>query len=166
MRLSTRTSAYHPGQKLRVLTPAVRARILSTKQRKPRNESTHRSCRKPASGPEHTSFFAPEFLAHCRAERFARPIHGVANLRRRSAGGVTRGHDYRLAFLGVHETRCLQQPRLITWRNGEEPMFIGMDQLPGLNASPKNLDLSAPADRTRVCAARAQTPRQRLESGL
>src|SRR4029077_16190049 len=115
---------------------------------------------------EHTSFFASESLARCRAERFARPIHGVTNFRRRSACGVTRGHDYRLAFVGVHESRCLQEPRFIAGRNGEEPMFIGMDQLPGHNAPPKNLDLSAPANRTRVGAASAQTPRQRLESGL
>ena len=91
---------------------------------------------------EHTSFLASKFLAYCRAERFARPIHGVANLRRRSACGVTRGHDYRLAFLGVHETRCFQQPWLIAGRNGEEPVFIGMDQLPGHNAPSKNLYLS------------------------
>jgi hypothetical protein len=55
---------------------------------------------------EHASFLAPEFLAYSRAERCARPIHGVANLRRRSTCGVSRGHDNRLAFLGVHETRC------------------------------------------------------------
>src|ERR1017187_8059763 len=92
-------------------------------------------------------FLASEFLAHCCAEHFARAIHGVANLRRRSAYGVTRGHDYRLAFLGVHETRCFQQTLLIAGRNGEEPVFIGMDQLPGHDAPPKNFDLSAPADR-------------------
>jgi hypothetical protein len=94
-----------------------------------------------------SSFLALEFLAHSRAERFARPIHGVANLRRRSACGVTRRHYYRLAFLSVHETRCFQQPRFIAGRNGKETVFIGMDQLPGHNAPPKNLDLSAPADR-------------------
>src|ERR1700676_4422201 len=97
---------------------------------------------------EHTSFLASEFLAHGRAERFARPIHSVANLGRRSACGVTRGHDYRLAFLGVHETGCFQPPGLLPRRNGEESVFIGMDQLPGHNATPKNLDVSAPADRT------------------
>jgi hypothetical protein len=44
-------------------------------------------------------------------------------------------------------------------------VLIGMDQLPGHNAPPKNLDIPAPADRT-VGAAGAQTPRQHLESGL
>jgi hypothetical protein len=46
-------------------------------------------------------FLAPEFLSHCRAESFARPIHGVANLRRRS------------------DLRCHARPRLpsgIPWR--------------------------------------------------
>ena len=68
-----------------------------------------------------TSFLAPKFFAHCCAEHFARPIHGVANLPRRSAYGVTRGHDYRLAFLCVYETCCFQQSLLIAGRNGDVP---------------------------------------------
>src|SRR6202163_4925182 len=40
---------YHPGQKPSVLTPALRARILSATRRKPSNGSTHWSCRKLAS---------------------------------------------------------------------------------------------------------------------
>src|ERR1700694_4289721 len=40
---------YHPGQKASVLTPALRARILSTTRRKPSDGSTHWSCRKLAS---------------------------------------------------------------------------------------------------------------------
>src|ERR1019366_7744851 len=39
---------YHPGQKPRVLTPALRARILSATRRKPSDGSTHWSCRKLA----------------------------------------------------------------------------------------------------------------------
>src|SRR5258705_12537079 len=40
---------YHPGQKASVLTPALRARILSATRRKPSDGSTHWSCRKLAS---------------------------------------------------------------------------------------------------------------------
>src|ERR1700686_1981443 len=40
---------YHPGQKPSVLTPALRARILSATRRKPGDGSTHWSCRKLAS---------------------------------------------------------------------------------------------------------------------
>src|SRR6202049_3572781 len=40
---------YHPGQKPSVLTPALRARILSITPRKPSDGSTHWSCRKLAS---------------------------------------------------------------------------------------------------------------------
>ena len=40
---------YHPGQKPSVLTPAVRARILSATRKKPSDGSTHWSCRKLAS---------------------------------------------------------------------------------------------------------------------
>src|ERR1700683_907972 len=40
---------YHPGQKAHVLTPALRARILSATRRKPGDGSTHWSCRKLAS---------------------------------------------------------------------------------------------------------------------
>jgi transposase len=40
---------YHPGQKPSVLTPALRARILSATRRKPNDGSTHWSCRKLAS---------------------------------------------------------------------------------------------------------------------
>src|ERR1700675_385959 len=40
---------YHPGQKPRVLTPALRARILSATRRKPGDGSTHWSCRKLAA---------------------------------------------------------------------------------------------------------------------
>src|ERR1039457_693890 len=40
---------YHPGQKPRVLTPALRARILSATRRKPGDGSTHWSCRKLAT---------------------------------------------------------------------------------------------------------------------
>src|SRR6202166_2933603 len=40
---------YHPGQKPSVLTPALRARILSATRRKPHDGSTHWSCRKLAS---------------------------------------------------------------------------------------------------------------------
>ena len=40
---------YHPGQKPRVLTPALRARILSATRRKPSDGSTHWSCRKLAT---------------------------------------------------------------------------------------------------------------------
>ena len=40
---------YHPGQKPSVLTPALRARVLSATRRKPHDGSTHWSCRKLAS---------------------------------------------------------------------------------------------------------------------
>lgn len=40
----------------------------------------NRSARVNSDLSKHTLFLSPEFLAHCRAERFARPIHGVANL--------------------------------------------------------------------------------------
>src|ERR1700691_5812828 len=40
---------YHPGQKAHVLTPALRARILSATRRKPGDGFTHWSCRKLAS---------------------------------------------------------------------------------------------------------------------
>src|SRR6204780_4028465 len=40
---------YHPGQKPSVLTPALRARILSATRRKPSDGSTHWSCRKLAT---------------------------------------------------------------------------------------------------------------------
>src|SRR5277367_2579401 len=40
---------YHPGQKPSVLTPAVRARILSATRKKPSDGSTHWSCRKLAT---------------------------------------------------------------------------------------------------------------------
>src|SRR5215469_1546353 len=37
---------YHPGMKATVLTPALRARILSASRKKPNDGSTHWSCRK------------------------------------------------------------------------------------------------------------------------
>jgi transposase len=40
---------YHPGQPASVLTPALRARILSATRKKPSDGSTHWSCRKLAS---------------------------------------------------------------------------------------------------------------------
>ncbi len=40
---------YHPGQPATVLTPALRARILSATRKKPRDGSTHWSCRKLAA---------------------------------------------------------------------------------------------------------------------
>ena len=40
---------YHPGQTASVLTPALRARILSTTRKKPSDGSTHWSCRKLAA---------------------------------------------------------------------------------------------------------------------
>ena len=40
---------YHPGQKATVLTPALRARILSATRKKPGDGSTHWSCRKLAT---------------------------------------------------------------------------------------------------------------------
>jgi transposase len=40
---------YHPGQKSRVLTPALRALILPATRRKPSDGSTHWSCRKLAT---------------------------------------------------------------------------------------------------------------------
>src|ERR1700752_3517672 len=40
---------YHPGQKATVLTPGLRARILSATRKKPSDGSTHWSCRKLAS---------------------------------------------------------------------------------------------------------------------
>jgi transposase len=45
----TGLDTYHPGQKAGVLTPAVRARILSATRRKPSDGSTPWSCRKLAS---------------------------------------------------------------------------------------------------------------------
>jgi hypothetical protein len=39
---------YHPGQKATLLTPALRARILSAARRKPSDGSTYCSCRKLA----------------------------------------------------------------------------------------------------------------------
>src|SRR5215468_12014150 len=40
---------YHPGQKATVVTPALRARILSSTRKKPGDGSTHWSCRKLAA---------------------------------------------------------------------------------------------------------------------
>lgn len=40
---------YHPGQKASVLTPTLRARILSATRKKPADGSTHWSCRKLAA---------------------------------------------------------------------------------------------------------------------
>jgi transposase len=40
---------YHPGQRAMVLTPALRARILSATRKKPGDGSTHWSCRKLAT---------------------------------------------------------------------------------------------------------------------
>jgi transposase len=40
---------YHPGQTAPVLTPALRARILSATRKRPKDGSTHWSCRKLAS---------------------------------------------------------------------------------------------------------------------
>src|SRR5882762_6992205 len=40
---------YHPGQTVSVLTPAVRARILSATRKKPSDGSAHWSCRKLAA---------------------------------------------------------------------------------------------------------------------
>jgi len=40
---------YHPGQKATMLTPALRARILSATRKKPSDGSTHWSCRKLAA---------------------------------------------------------------------------------------------------------------------
>src|SRR6201984_928874 len=40
---------YHPGQKATVLTPGLRARILSATRKKPSDGSTHWSCRKLAT---------------------------------------------------------------------------------------------------------------------
>src|SRR3979490_506217 len=40
---------YHPGQPPSVLTPALRARILSATRKKPGDGSTHWSCRKLAA---------------------------------------------------------------------------------------------------------------------
>ena len=40
---------YHPGQKAAVLTPTLRARILSVTRKKPSDGSTHWSCRKLAA---------------------------------------------------------------------------------------------------------------------
>src|SRR5215472_6324000 len=40
---------YHPGQKATVLTPVLRARILSATRKKPSDGSTHWSCRKLAA---------------------------------------------------------------------------------------------------------------------
>jgi transposase len=40
---------YHPGEKAKVLTPALRARILSATRKKPNDGSTHWSCRKLAT---------------------------------------------------------------------------------------------------------------------
>src|ERR1700681_4098036 len=40
---------YHPGQKATVLTPVLRARILSATRKKPSDGSTHWSCRKLAT---------------------------------------------------------------------------------------------------------------------
>src|SRR5215469_1680260 len=40
---------YHPGQKATVLTPALRARILSPTRKKPSDGSPHWSCRKLAA---------------------------------------------------------------------------------------------------------------------
>ena len=40
---------FHPGQKAKILTPALRARILAATRRKPRDDSTHWSCRRLAA---------------------------------------------------------------------------------------------------------------------
>ncbi len=40
---------FHPGQKAKILTPALRARILTATRRKPSDGSTHWSCRRLAA---------------------------------------------------------------------------------------------------------------------
>jgi transposase len=47
--LASGLDTYHPGQTVSVLTPAVRARILSATRKKPSDGSTHWSCRKLAA---------------------------------------------------------------------------------------------------------------------
>ena len=44
-----RLDTYHPGQPAVILTPALRAKILAATRRKPKDGSTHWSCRKLAA---------------------------------------------------------------------------------------------------------------------
>ena len=61
---------YHPGQKATVLTPALRARILSTTRKKPGDGSTYWSCRKLATALGNSlSLWSGSFAMQMRHKR-------------------------------------------------------------------------------------------------
>src|SRR5260370_990083 len=65
---------YHPGQKPSVLTPALRARILSATRKKPSDGATHSLCRK---------------LAAVRSSAFCKRSYPSARLRNRFTSSST-----------------------------------------------------------------------------
>ena len=84
----------HPGQRASVLTAKLRARILSATRRKPKDGSTHWSCRKPAAAlgvskdAVHRVWKEAGLKPH-RLERYMARTIRISKPRRRKSSGCT-----------------------------------------------------------------------------
>lgn len=80
---------------------------------------------------------------------------------RRASGG-----DDCIAFVGVHELCGIEQAGEIFSGDGEEPVFIGMDELARLDGLTEHLDGGTPADGACVGVSDAEPAGERFEAGV
>ena len=107
-----------------------------------------------------------EFLAHVFAEFPGRPFHRRQNFVHRFPRRGTRGGDHGVALVGIHEHGSFEQMLLFAKWDGQEAMFVGVNELARLDLTAVHLDFVSPTHGRRMRVAHAQTPGQGFESGV
>lgn len=74
--------------------------------------------------------------------------------------------DQRATFNGGHEARGLEEARPFAKGDREKPVFVGVDELAGLDGDAEHLHGATPADRVAEAMADAQAAGQGLEAGI
>lgn len=74
--------------------------------------------------------------------------------------------DEGLAFVGIHETGGLEQAGFVLGRYREKAVFVGVDELAGLDRAAEHFDCAAPAHGTTESVADAELASEGLEAGV
>jgi len=94
----------------------------------------------------------------------------MGQFRENLVGGFSRGGsgyvDEVVAFVFVHETGGFQELGFFVFGDGEEAVFVGVDELPGGDFGAEDFDFAAPVDWAGVGVADTESAGQCLESGV
>ena len=100
------------------------------------------------------------------AELLGGRVQLIQQLLRIQSRSVTGGWDHGFAFVLIHETGGFEQSGFVFGWDGQKSVFVGVDELAGLNAPAEYFHFAIPADRAPVGMANTQAGSQSFESGI